>query len=108
MLLEEHLRAKCTLLQGKDKGDSLPGLEALADADVMIVFTRRVQLSDEQLAAVQLNGLAAPDHTMKMTFLPGLSLSASKMRCAPAVKSMVFCGRPSSCVATILRATAWK
>ena len=51
--LEEHLHARCTLLVGKDKGDNLPDLAPLADADVMVVFTRRVQLSDEQLAAGQ-------------------------------------------------------
>ncbi len=51
--LEEHLHAKCTLLVGKDKGDNLPDLSPLADADAMVVFTRRVQLNDEQLAAVQ-------------------------------------------------------
>ncbi len=51
--LEEHLHAKCTLLQGKDKGDNLPSLAPLEHTDVMVLFTRRVVLNDEQLAQVQ-------------------------------------------------------
>ena len=51
--LLEARGAKCVKISGKEKGDSLPGIEALDDADVMLVFTRRVTLPDEQLAQVK-------------------------------------------------------
>jgi type 1 glutamine amidotransferase len=52
-LLESKYGAKCVKISGKEKGDSLPGIEALDDSDVMIVFTRRVTLPDDQLAHVK-------------------------------------------------------
>jgi len=46
--LEKHYRASCTLLQAR-KRDDLPGLEALDDCDVMLLFTRRLSLKGDQL-----------------------------------------------------------
>jgi type 1 glutamine amidotransferase len=51
--LETHYRVVCERAFGKDKGDGLPGLEALNSADLMIVFTRRVELPPAQLALVK-------------------------------------------------------
>ncbi|HUT32422.1 MAG TPA: ThuA domain-containing protein [Planctomycetota bacterium] len=46
--LEAGFNVKATVLQAK--GDKeIPGLEALDDADVMLVFTRRVKLEGDQL-----------------------------------------------------------
>ena len=47
--LESHYQVVCTRAFGKDKGDGLPGLEALDTADLMIVYTRRVTLPPAQL-----------------------------------------------------------
>ena len=38
---------------GKDKGKTLPNLEALAKADLMIVFARRLTLPEEQMKLVR-------------------------------------------------------
>jgi type 1 glutamine amidotransferase len=51
--LESHYRVTCQRAFGKDKGDGLPGLEALDQADLMIVFTRRLKLPDDQLRKVK-------------------------------------------------------
>jgi type 1 glutamine amidotransferase len=48
-LLETKYHVVCHRAFGKDKGDGLPGLEALDKSDVMLVFTRRVKLPPEQL-----------------------------------------------------------
>ena len=52
---EKAYRARCTKVFGKDgAGDPLPGIvEALATADVVLVFTRRLQPPKDQLAAFQ-------------------------------------------------------
>lgn len=50
--LENRYQVICLRAFGKDKGDNLPGLEALDRADLMIVFTRRVALPPEQLERV--------------------------------------------------------
>jgi type 1 glutamine amidotransferase len=47
--LESHYQVVCTRAFGKDKGESLPGLEALDTSDLMIVYTRRVTLPPAQL-----------------------------------------------------------
>lgn len=47
--LEGKLGMKVTILQGETK-DSLPDTEALADADLLVVFMRRTELPPEQLA----------------------------------------------------------
>ena len=47
--LESNYQIVCQRTFGKDKGDTLPGLEALNTADLMIVFTRRVTLPPSQL-----------------------------------------------------------
>jgi type 1 glutamine amidotransferase len=51
--LEGRYRVSCQRAFGKDKGDGLPGLEALKTADLMIVFTRRIKLPPEQLQLVK-------------------------------------------------------
>lgn len=51
--LESHYQVVCHRAFGKDKGDSLPGLEALEKSDVMVVFTRRITLPPGQLALVR-------------------------------------------------------
>ena len=47
--LEAHYEIVCSRAFGKDKGDGLPGLDALETSDLMIVFTRRVKLPPAQL-----------------------------------------------------------
>jgi len=51
--LETHYRAVCTRAFGKDKGDDLPGIEALDSTDVMVLFTRRLTLPPQQMAHVR-------------------------------------------------------
>jgi type 1 glutamine amidotransferase len=51
--LESKYDVKCTILLGKEKGTGVEGLEALDAADLMLVFTRRVTLPDDQLARVR-------------------------------------------------------
>ncbi len=51
--LETNYNATCTRVFGADKGDKLPGLEALDPADVVVVFTRRVILPPEQMARLR-------------------------------------------------------
>src|SRR5437773_3117740 len=51
--LEGRYRVACHRAFGKDKGDDLPGLEALESADLMIVFTRRMKLPPDQLARIR-------------------------------------------------------
>jgi type 1 glutamine amidotransferase len=51
--LENRYRVTCQRAFGKDKGDSLPGLEALDTADLMIVFTRRIKLPVDQLERIK-------------------------------------------------------
>jgi len=48
--LETHYRAKCSraFIEGTNE-EHLPALENLADCDVMLLFTRRLKLSGEQL-----------------------------------------------------------
>lgn len=43
----------CQRAFGKDKGEGLPGLDALATSDLMVVFTRRVKLPPAQLEQIQ-------------------------------------------------------
>jgi len=50
-LLEKKYGAQCTIVQAKKKqGDDVPGLRALDEADVMVVFMRRQKLKGKQLA----------------------------------------------------------
>lgn len=51
--LERRARIECQRAFGKDKGEGLPGLEALNAADLLIVFTRRVTLPPAQLALLK-------------------------------------------------------
>jgi type 1 glutamine amidotransferase len=46
--LEEKLHCQCVILQSDDKAN-LPGLEALKEADLLIMFLRRRTLPEEQL-----------------------------------------------------------
>jgi len=50
--LESTYQVVCRRAFGKDKGGGLPGLEALTNTDLMIVFTRRVQLPPLQLEQI--------------------------------------------------------
>ena len=50
--LEENFRITCTTSFGKD-AKSLPNLEKLKDADVMVVFLRRMNLPQEQMALIR-------------------------------------------------------
>jgi len=51
--LEADGRAVCTLVRGKDKATSLPGIEALNGSDLLLVFLRRCTLPPDQLRVVQ-------------------------------------------------------
>jgi len=51
--LDGGYNAACTRVFGADKGDTLPGLEAIDSCDVMVLFARRVTLPPEQLARVR-------------------------------------------------------
>jgi type 1 glutamine amidotransferase len=51
--LETNFHMICHRAFGKDKGEGLPGLEALDTSDLMIVFTRRVKLPPAQLERIQ-------------------------------------------------------
>ena len=52
--LEANYNAKCTqaFIQGKDESQ-LPGLENLDDCDVMLLFTRRLKLSGDDLRRIK-------------------------------------------------------
>jgi type 1 glutamine amidotransferase len=52
--LEENYPTKCSraFLEGKDE-EHLDGLENLSDCDVMLLFTRRLKLSGEQLERIK-------------------------------------------------------
>lgn len=51
--LEKNFGFKCTVLPRAADNKSIPGLEALETADLLLVYVRRVPLSDEQLSRVQ-------------------------------------------------------
>ena len=51
--LEKHHDVKCTVSWGHDGIDKLPNLEALADADVMFVFARRMKLVEPQMKLIR-------------------------------------------------------
>ncbi|MBL8799004.1 MAG: ThuA domain-containing protein [Planctomycetia bacterium] len=50
--LEERYRVQCTTSFSKDS-KSLPNLEALKSADVLVVFLRRMNLPEEQMALIR-------------------------------------------------------
>ena len=52
--LESHYNAKCSraFIEGEDE-EHLPGLENLADCDVMLLFTRRLRLSGDDLQRIK-------------------------------------------------------
>ena len=51
--LEKHHDVKCTVSWGHDGIDKLPKLEALANADVMFVFARRMKLVEPQMKLIR-------------------------------------------------------
>ncbi|MEX2382927.1 MAG: ThuA domain-containing protein [Opitutales bacterium] len=51
--LEDRYNVHVTRSFGEDAGNDLPGLEDLEDADVMVVFARRITLPEDQLAKIQ-------------------------------------------------------
>ncbi len=52
--LESHYKARCSraFIQGEDE-EHLPGLENLDDCDVMLLFTRRLKLSGDDLERIK-------------------------------------------------------
>jgi len=52
-LLEKHYAVTCTHITSKDKANSLPGIEALKEADLLFVFLRRNTLPEDQLRIIQ-------------------------------------------------------
>lgn len=52
LLEEDFKQIKVTASWGKDAGDDLPDINRLADADLMLVFARRMTLPDSQLAII--------------------------------------------------------
>ena len=52
-VLEGDFGVKCSRSFGKDGGKDLPGLEALEQADVVVVFARRMTLPQEQMDRLQ-------------------------------------------------------
>jgi putative heme-binding domain-containing protein len=50
--LEDHYNAECTRAFRKSDND-LPGLDQLDDCDVMLLFTRRLTISGDQLARIK-------------------------------------------------------
>jgi type 1 glutamine amidotransferase len=51
--LEANYNVKCSIYDGRDGKQGYPGLSALDDADVMVVFCKRWQLPDEARARAQ-------------------------------------------------------
>jgi len=51
--LEANYAVTCSILKGQEKGTGVDGLSALKDCDVMVCFTRRVTLPDDQLAILK-------------------------------------------------------
>ncbi len=51
--LESHFSVACTILKGMEKGTGVEGLSALKDCDVMVCYTRRVTLPDDQMAVLK-------------------------------------------------------
>ncbi len=51
--LEKRYHVTCTHLSSTDKATSLPGIEAVKDADVLFVFLRRNTLPPDQLRVIQ-------------------------------------------------------
>lgn len=52
-LLTKNYNCQCTVYEVEEKGTTLNGIEGLETADVVIFFTRRVKLSDDQLDKVR-------------------------------------------------------
>jgi type 1 glutamine amidotransferase len=53
ILTENFTNVTITASWGEDAGDDLPDLEQLADADLMLVFTRRMTLPEDQLTIIR-------------------------------------------------------
>src|SRR6266446_1302485 len=51
--LESHYRIRTHRAFGQDKGDGLPGLDALDTSDLIIIFTRRIKLPPLQLEQIR-------------------------------------------------------
>lgn len=51
-LEEEFSQIRVTASWGEDAGDHLPEIDLLADADLLLVFTRRMTLPEDQLAYI--------------------------------------------------------
>jgi len=53
LLEKEFSNVAVTASWGRDKGKDLPGIEAMANADVAIIFSRRIDLPENQLAFIR-------------------------------------------------------
>jgi type 1 glutamine amidotransferase len=51
--LESKFDIACTVNKGEDKGTQLPGVDQLETADVIIIYTRRVNLNADQVKLFQ-------------------------------------------------------
>jgi len=51
--LEKHYRVSCSASWGKDGGSSLDSLDALPQAELLIVFARRLKLPEEQMKVIR-------------------------------------------------------
>lgn len=51
--LEKAYKVTCTASWGKDGGNTLDGLDALPQADLLIVFARRMKLPEAQMAVIR-------------------------------------------------------
>lgn len=51
--LEQNHDVRCTISLGEDGARELPGIQALNDADVLLVFCRRLKLVPEQLGVIK-------------------------------------------------------
>jgi len=51
--LEKPLGAQCTFLNGNAKKTNMPGVEAVEEADLLVVYLRRATLPEDQLARLK-------------------------------------------------------
>jgi type 1 glutamine amidotransferase len=51
--LEKNYRVRCTASWGKDSGSSLDNLDALPQAELMLIFARRLKLPEEQMKLIR-------------------------------------------------------
>ncbi len=57
--LETNYDVRCTILQASEDKTDMPGLEALDDCDVVLVFTRRLKITGDQLERIKRHARSA-------------------------------------------------